>query len=161
MQSFYVPWVGPDKFRVWVLITILTVALFTCLLWIPVATCSANDDSGVCAPAVYPPELPGLYTVGTPMWRTCQCNASVVVRTSANARTLSNTVFANGDLPPTPEARGLNALTVSVLQFVLNVMLVDLLLVSALLIVIPVLLVLIMMHQDPIIAVCVLQVHIR
>jgi peroxidase len=120
MQSFYVPWVGPDKFRVWVLITILTVALFTCLLWIPVATCSANDDSGVCAPAVYPPELPGLYTVGTPMWRTCQCNASVVVRTSANARTLSNTVFANGDLPPTPEARGLNALTVSVLQFVLN-----------------------------------------
>jgi len=42
------------------------------------------------------------------------------VRSSANARTLSNTVFANGETPPTPEQRRLSALSISVLQFVLN-----------------------------------------
>ena len=120
MEKFYPPWIGPDKWRVWILIVILVWAIIGCLVWIPVATCEANDDDGICAAPVDPPELPGLNTLGSSMWRTCTCNASFVIRNGTNARTLSNTVFANGDLPPTPEARGLSALAVSVLQFVLN-----------------------------------------
>jgi hypothetical protein len=54
------------------------------------------------------------------MLRGCPCNASTTTRTETNVRTLSNTVFANGELPPTPEARHLSALAVAVAQFVLN-----------------------------------------
>lgn len=116
MGSFYVPWVGPDKARVWILLVLLIGGLFACLLYIPVATCAANDDAGACAAPVDPPGLQGLGTIGTPMWRSCPCNVSTTVRVSENARTLSNTVFANGDAPPTTELRGLSSLTISVLQ---------------------------------------------
>lgn len=120
MSSIYPPWIGPDKTRVWILIVLLVGGLFVCLLYIPVSTCAANDDGGVCAAPVEPPELPGLNTIGTAMWRSCPCNTSTVIRDSANARTLSNTVFADGDVPPTPELRGLSSLSISILQFVLN-----------------------------------------
>jgi len=120
MTNFYVPWVGPDKGRVWILIVLLIAALFISLLYIPVATCSANDDQGICAAPVNPPGLQSLETVGVPMWRSCPCNTSLTIRDSANARTLSNTVFANGESPPTPELRGLSSLGISILQFVLN-----------------------------------------
>jgi len=120
MGSFYVPWVGPDKCRVWILICLLVAAVLVCFIYIPVVTCSANDDGGVCAPQVSPQELPGLYTVDVSMLRGCPCNASTVIRSLSNARTLSNTIFANGDVPPLLELRGLSALTVTILQFVLN-----------------------------------------
>ncbi len=116
----YPPWIGPDKCRVLVLLGLVVGALFVGLLYIPIATCSASDDGGLCAPVANPSSLPGLGTVGLPMWRGCTCNTSIVIRTSTNARTLSNTVFDNGDVPPTAEARGLSALTVSMLQFVLH-----------------------------------------
>jgi peroxidase len=120
MGHFYPPWVGPDKVRVWILIVLLVSMLVVAFIVVPVATCSANDEAGVCDPPVSPAELQGLGTLGTPMWRSCPCNASSTVRASPNARVLSNTFFANGEYPPTPEARGLSALSVSVLQFVLN-----------------------------------------
>jgi len=115
MGSFYVPWVGPDKCRVWILICLLVAAVLVCFIYIPVVTCSANDDGGVCAPQVSPQELPGLYTVDVSMLRGCPCNASTVIRSLSNARTLSNTIFANGDVPPLLELRGLSALTVTIL----------------------------------------------
>jgi peroxidase len=118
--TFYPPWIGPNKARVWLLIALLVAALFVGLLYIPVVTCAADDDAGLCAGPVEPPILQGLETVGLPMRRACACNASATTRTEANARTLSNAVFANGELPPTPEGRGLSALAVTVTQFVLN-----------------------------------------
>jgi len=118
-STFYVPWIGPDKARVWTLIAILVGAIVFCIVYVPSVTCVPNDDKGVCAAPV-DPGLQGLSTIGTPMWRSCPCNTSTTVRVSANARTLSNTVFANGDVPPTVEVRGLSSMTISVLQFMLN-----------------------------------------
>jgi peroxidase len=117
---FYPPWIGPHQLRIWSLITIVVAGLVIGLLYIPIITCAANDSAGVCAGPVEPPVLQGLETVGLPLKRGCACNTSTTTRTETNARVLSNTVFLNGETPPTPEARGLSALTVTVAQFVLN-----------------------------------------
>jgi len=116
----YPPWIGPYKGRVVFFSLVLIACMAMGFIWIPIATCPAADDAGLCAGPVIPPILQALGTVGRPMLRGCPCNASATTRTETNARVLSNTVFANGELPPTPELRGLSSLAIVVAQFVLN-----------------------------------------